>query len=198
MKRAPSGVVPVVAVDRASPVPLYRQLYDGFRQAVLDRRLRSGERVPSTRVLAVELGISRLPLLEAFERLVAEGYLESRVGAGTFVAAAVPGAPGPERRPLAAAGRGARRSVARDTDFLLDRSSEPWLRGWGAFRVGQPASDRFPFEAWSRLVARHGRALAAGSAQPAMRYGEAMGHRPLREAIAAYLRAARSVRCEAG
>lgn len=196
MKRAPSGIAPVVAVDRASPVPLYRQLYDGFRQAVLDRRLRPGERIPSTRALAGELGISRLPLLEAFERLVAEGYLESRVGAGTFVAEAVPGATGPERHAPATASRRSRRAVSRDTDFLLERRGEPWLRGWGAFRVSQPALDRFPFATWSRLVARHGRCLGSGVEQPAMRYGDATGHRPLREAVAAYLRAARAVRCE--
>lgn len=189
--------MPIVAVDRTSPVPLYRQLYDGFRQAVLDRRLRPGERIPSTRALAGELGISRLPLLEAFERLVAEGYLESRVGAGTFVAAAVPGSTEPERRASSTANRRSRRAVARDTDFLLARSSEPWLRGWGAFRVSQPALDRFPFATWSRLVARHGRNLGAGVEQPAMRYGASTGHRPLREAVAAYLRAARAVRCEA-
>jgi GntR family transcriptional regulator/MocR family aminotransferase len=91
MKHAPPALFPVVAVDRASPTPLYRQLYDGFREAILDRRLRAGQRVPSTRMLAAELRISRLPILNAFEQLVAEGYFESGVGAGTFVARSVPG-----------------------------------------------------------------------------------------------------------
>lgn len=86
MKRAPSGVLPLIAVDRRSSVPLYRQVYEGYREAIVDRRLKAGQRLPSTRSLAAELGISRIPILGAFEQLLAEGYFESRVGAGTFVA----------------------------------------------------------------------------------------------------------------
>ena len=81
--------VPIISVDRASETPLYRQLYDRYREAILARRLRAGERLPSTRNLAGELGISRIPVLRAFEQLLAEGYCESRPGAGTFVARVV-------------------------------------------------------------------------------------------------------------
>ena len=56
--------------------PLYRQIYDGYRKAILEGRLRAGQRIPSTRALARELGISRLPVLTAFEQLLHEGYLE--------------------------------------------------------------------------------------------------------------------------
>src|SRR4030095_14259262 len=90
VKRAPAGILPVITIDRASPKPLYRQLYDGYREAILERRLSGGQRLPSTRSLAAELGISRIPVLNAFEQLLAEGYFESRVGAGTFVAASLP------------------------------------------------------------------------------------------------------------
>ncbi len=90
VKRATPGILPVIAIDRASATPLYRQLYEGYREAILDRRLRAGQRLPSTRSLAQELQISRIPVLNAFEQLLAEGYFESRVGAGTFVASALP------------------------------------------------------------------------------------------------------------
>ena len=197
MTKVPSGLVPVVSIDRRSAAPLYRQLYDGFREAILSRRLRPGQRIPSTRTLAAELGISRFPILNAYEQLVAEGYFHSGVGSGTHVASLVPGGsrnPAREtsRRPSPPRGR---RAVSRDTDFLLAGGTDPWLRGWGAFRVSEPAVDRFPNEIWSRLVGRHGR--AARQDPRSLNYGNPMGHRPFREAVARYLRTARAVRCEA-
>src|SRR5205085_5551854 len=75
---------------------------------------------------------------------------------------------------------------------LLRREPEPWLQGLGAFRVSQPAVDRFPFQVWSSLVARHTR-NPRGSL---LLYGDARGCRPFREAIAAYLTTARAVRCD--
>ncbi|HKI00732.1 MAG TPA: PLP-dependent aminotransferase family protein [Thermoanaerobaculia bacterium] len=195
VKKAPQGIPPVLAVDRTSPTPLHRQLYDGYREAIVERRLRAGQRLPSTRGLAAELGISRMPVLSAFEQLLAEGYFESRVGAGTFVASSLP-----DPRPAAGGGAGARqpaarpaeRPVSRRADVLL-REPDPWLGGWGAFRVSQPAVDRFPFQVWSALVARHSRNPRAS----ALLYGNPMGYLPFREAVAAYLRTAQAVRCEA-
>src|SRR5262245_18665477 len=90
VKRVPAGLVPAIGVDRVSAKPLYRQLYEGYRDAILEQRLRGGQRLPSTRSLAAELDISRIPVLGAFEQLVAEGYFESRVGAGTFVSRSLP------------------------------------------------------------------------------------------------------------
>ena len=194
MRTAASAIAPVVMLDRRSRLPIYRQLYEGFRDAILERRLRAGQRIPSTRALAAELGVSRLPLLNAFEQLVAEGYFRSVTGSGTFVASVSlpPSAREPSRRATAIRGR---RPVSRETDFLLGNAAEPWLGGWGAFRVSEPAVDRFPKEVWARLVARNGR---AGKAEPPrMNYGDPMGYRPFREAVAGYLRTARAVRCEA-
>ncbi len=197
MKVARPEIVPVVAVDRSSPTPLYRQLYDGFREAILEGRLRAGQRIPSTRTLAQDLRVSRFPLLNAFEQLVAEGYFQSETGSGTFVATRVsgrnhagdrtdPDGPAPTRR---------KRPVSRQSDFLVGRERDFWLAGYGAFRASQPALDRFPFEIWSRLVGRHSRAMARSPID--LGYGDPMGHRPFREAVASYLRTARAVRCEA-
>src|SRR5688500_2476738 len=77
-------------IDRSLDVPLHRQIHDAIRRAILDGRLRPGQRVPSTRALAVELDVSRLPVLTAYGQLLHEGYLEGRAGSGTFVGAALP------------------------------------------------------------------------------------------------------------
>ena len=197
VKRTPPALIPVVAVDRASPTPLYRQLYEGFRDAILERRLRAGQRIPSTRTLSAELRISRLPILNAFEQLVAEGYFESGVGSGTFVARNVPGKAAATDRPSVQEmePHRVRRPVSRESDFLLRKEKDPWLAGWGAFRVSEPAVDRFPLGIWSRLVGRHGRMLH--KRPEILKYGDPMGYRPFREEVAAYLRTARAVRCEA-
>src|SRR3954449_5213070 len=77
-------------IDRSSATPIHRQIYEALRRAVLDGRLRPGQRIPSTRALAVELAVSRLPVLTAYDQLLHERYLEGRVGSGTFVSAAIP------------------------------------------------------------------------------------------------------------
>jgi GntR family transcriptional regulator/MocR family aminotransferase len=200
MKRVASGILPVIAVDRKGPKPLHRQIYDAYRTAIVEGSLRPGQRVPSTRVLAAELGVSRFPVLNAYSHLLAEGYFESRVGAGTVVSASLPdqfssSAPASVARLPAARSvpRPGPRPVAHRGSFLPHREISPWLLGLGAFGVGQVAFDQFPLQVWSRLIARHSRNMNAKS----FHYGERMGLKTLRETIASYLRTARSLRCEA-
>jgi len=167
-------------LDRASPNPLHRQIYDGVRRAILDGRLRPGQRLPASRTLAEELGVSRLPVLSAYEQLLHEGYLGARVGSGTFVSRDLPDdlllASGASPR----RGRGESEATSRQGSNL------------GPFRMNLPALDQFPHAAWARLVARH----AHGLSHAQMAYGDAAGLGPLRAAIAEYLRSARAVRCE--
>ena len=86
MTKKPLGaMVPLIAVHRQRGKPLHRQVYDAFRAMILARRLQPGQQIPSSRALAVELGISRIPVLNAYGQLLAEGYIDSRLGAGTFV-----------------------------------------------------------------------------------------------------------------
>ena len=80
----------MIAVDRKAPKTLHRQIYDAYRTAIVDGSLRPGQRIPSTRVLASELGVSRFPVLNAYAQLLAESYFESRVGAGTVVSNSLP------------------------------------------------------------------------------------------------------------
>src|SRR5215211_3453484 len=74
----------------SSRLPLYRQIYEEIRRAILGGKLVSGTRLPASRVLAKQLSVSRLTVVNAFEQLLAEGYLEGKTGAGTFVAARLP------------------------------------------------------------------------------------------------------------
>jgi GntR family transcriptional regulator/MocR family aminotransferase len=193
MKRAASGIVPLLALDRAAAKPLYRQIYEGFREAILAGRLGAGQRLPSTRGLADELQVSRLPVLTAFEQLLAEGYFETRAGAGTFVARSLADPrPASGRRDAGRTSPGPR-TVAANPGLPLARH-EPWLQGLGPFRVSQTAVDHFPLQVWSSLVTRHGR-----NPRPSqMHYGDPMGDLRFRETLAVYLRTSRGVRCEAG
>src|SRR5580698_10430250 len=90
MAKVAEPIAPVIAVDRKAPDPLHKQVYDGFRMVIVRGNLRPGQRVPSSRSLAIELGISRIPVLNAYAQLLAEGYFESRKGAGTFISESLP------------------------------------------------------------------------------------------------------------
>lgn len=196
MKKMPSGIAPMIRVDRRAHEPLHRQIYNAYRTAILERTLRPNQRVPSTRTLATELGVSRMPVLEAYAQLIAEGYFESRSGAGTVVSSMLPDQVA--LPPSSAASHGVYRGdrpISSDCRVLPAMHGVlPWLGGrWGAFGVGQPALDHFPLTVWSRLVVRQCRKLQFSS----MYYSDPQGAADLREAIAGYLRTARGVRCEA-
>ena len=142
----------LLSIDRSAAAPLHRQVYDGLRRAILDGRLRPGEQVPPTRALAAELGVSRMPVLAAYDQLLHEGYLEGRVGAGTFVSGLLPD------EALEAVPAAARRR---------DRPRVPAARDFGGlrpFRLSLPPLDQFPRELWAGLVARHARALRVAAA----------------------------------
>ena len=83
----PNGLI---ALDAGSPTPLYRQLYDSLRRAILAGQLAPGTRLQSTRETAAELNVSRNTVVNAYEQLLAEGYLEGQVGSGTYVSRALP------------------------------------------------------------------------------------------------------------
>ena len=162
MQKALRGsAAPMITLDRHSETPLYRQIYDALRAMIVDRRLESGQQLPSSRAFAHELRISRLPVLDAYAQLLAEGYIESRSGAGTFVkislsdqfASVRPTAP----NVLEDVGNKTISQLAQ----LLPVERTPWFPSSGAFSVGQIAYDHFPFRVWSDLVTRHARRVRA-------------------------------------
>jgi len=163
---------------------IYRQLLD----AVLDGRLRAGERLPPTRDLAVRLKVSRNTVALAYERLVAEGYLTGRVGDGTFVSReSLAGTRG--RRAPAGAGVHPR-SVWQSIGATR---MVPAVTPRYDFRAGVPDARLFPFTTWRRLVARELRPAAVRDGS----YGEPSGDAALRAAIARYIGVSRSVRAAA-
>ena len=90
MAKVSAAIAPVIAVDRKASKPLHKQIYEGFLSVIVGGNMRAGQRVPSSRTLSIELGISRIPVLNAYAQLLAEGYFESRKGAGTFVSESLP------------------------------------------------------------------------------------------------------------
>ncbi|HEX3435301.1 MAG TPA: PLP-dependent aminotransferase family protein [Pseudacidobacterium sp.] len=192
MSDVSAGILPVIAIDRQASHPLHRQIYDGFRAAVLRNDLRPGQQIPSSRALAIELKISRFPVLDAYSQLLAEGYFESRVGSGTFISSSLP-----QQRVLIPHNssnpkRANSRPVSHRSLVLPGFEQSPWGRGWGAFGIHQPALEHFPFEVWSRLVARHSRRPPLGI----IHHVDPMGLEHVRDAISAYLRTSRAVRCD--
>ncbi len=187
-----SGILPVIPIDRAADMPLHRQVYAGFRNAILRGDLAAGQQVPSSRSLAAELEISRFPVLDAYAQLLAEGYFETRVGAGTFVSATMPAQrsqPSNDVPPTFTPRPTSRRSLL----YPLSKPV-PWRGGWGSFGVHQPALDQFPYEIWSRLVARHARDPRIN----VIHRIDPLGLPAFREALCSYLRTARAVRCDPG
>jgi len=175
---------------------MHHRLYNALRAAMLEGRLPAGARLPSTRALAAQLGVARGTVVAVFEQLTSEGYVTGRVGSGTAVAPRLPDSwfkPG--RSPL-------KRSPAAVTAPTLSR----WAISLGAaafgvdvprtprpFRAHWPAVDVFPAELWGRSVARRARR----DERLLLSDGDARGYRPLRDAVAAYLKSARGVRCSA-
>jgi GntR family transcriptional regulator/MocR family aminotransferase len=184
------GIFPVIQISRDAGPPLHHQVYVGFRDAILRGEMDPGQQVPSSRALAAELEISRFPVLDAYAQLHVEGYFQTRKGAGTFVSSSLIPLRG-DGAPSVSKAEGTRQASRRSAKYPKVES-DPWSDGWGAFTVHQPALDRFPFETWSKLVARHSRTPRAN----AILQIDPLGLMPLRDAIASYLRTARAVRCD--
>jgi GntR family transcriptional regulator/MocR family aminotransferase len=186
-----------LAIDRNSAAPLHRQLYAELRDAVLNGRLSPGARLPSTRALSQDLGLSRNTVCGAFDQLLAEGYLEGKTGSGTFVADALPEELLHARpaRPVASRSGGPSPGLSRRGRVLAGISVRPGTEDGAprAFRPGIPALDMFPRDLWARMAAR----LLRHARAELLTYASAAGYGPLRRAIAEYLGAARGVRCSA-
>lgn len=172
---------------------LYRWLYGELRAAILEGRLRPGARLPATRDLAAAYGLSRATIVTAFDQLKAEGYVEGRSGSGTYVSQVLPEQflavriPRPQRQLPHA--RVLLSEYARRLQPFRGTAPRP-VR---AFRPNQPALDHFPTTLWAQVAARRLRRVSANL----LAGGEALGYRPLREAVADYLNTSRGVKCTA-
>ncbi len=193
MKKVANSFCPVVAIDHQDSRPLHRQISDGFRLAILRANLSAGQQVPSSRQLASELGISRIPVLTAYSQLLAEDYFETRTGSGTFVSRSLAVRRSAVAQPTNGnGGHSGSRPISARAQSLAKMDSGLWVFGWGAFGVGQVALDHFPFATWSRLISRHSQRVHA----KALHFTDPMGSPEFRKEIATYLRTSRAVNCD--
>ena len=182
----------VVDLDRTAPESLYRQIYEQLRGAILDGRLPAGTRVPSSRIMAGQLGVARNTVLTAVEQLAAEGFLEARQGAGTLVSAQLSA----ELTRAAHKRISGKRPVYSLSDIGnrlagISRASEGGETP-KAFMPGIPDIGAFPAALWARLLRRETQRL-----QPeALAYGWTAGHPRLRGVLCAHLREMRGIQAE--
>jgi GntR family transcriptional regulator / MocR family aminotransferase len=184
-------------ITLAGPDPLYKQIYQSLRQKILSGELACGTKMPSSRIFADQLCVSRNIVMIAYDQLIAEGYLETRQGSGTYVAAI------PDSFLKSKATPCARRSDLPAAVRLSDYGSrigfshpefpQPGKRKKCKydFRYGHPATDLLDQRIWRRLIMRRGLTFT----QEEMGYSPPEGHAPLRNAIAEYVRVHRGVEC---
>jgi GntR family transcriptional regulator/MocR family aminotransferase len=188
-----TSAFPLVLAPRPAGLPAGRWLYGALQREILDGRLRPGARLPATRDFARQYDLSRGTIVAAFEQLRSEGYLEGRVGSGTFVTRVLPddllrsgrSAPRPASRP----------PVRRVSGYAKRVRAFPssGIRPTRAFRANQPALDLFPTTLWAQVAGRRLR-----QATTRLLEGDPpLGYPPLREAVADYLVTSRGVRCTA-
>jgi GntR family transcriptional regulator/MocR family aminotransferase len=173
---------------------LWRWLYTELRAAILEGRLRPGVRLPSTRNLADQYGVSRGTVITAFDQLRAEGYTRTEVGSGTYVASGLP-------EHFLSATRSRSTPDLPPSKATLSRRAREILKGievlpaphsvGKAFRAYEPAIDLFPVDLWARTAAR----VLRRAPRSLYGHGNASGYQPLRRAISEYVGASRGVRC---
>ncbi|HQU85196.1 MAG TPA: PLP-dependent aminotransferase family protein [Pyrinomonadaceae bacterium] len=193
--------IPFILLDDKNTVtPLYRQVYESIRRAILQGELSAKTRLPSTRDFADRLGVSRITIVNAYEQLFAEGYLEGKTGAGTFVASKLP-------EELLQTSKTKAKSVEKMQNAPLNLSPfgekllakefeskrVQFATKFQPFQNGLTAIDEFPFEIWSRIAAK----FHKNPPRSMLGYGDPQGFYKLREAVAAHLRSARGVNCTA-
>lgn len=214
----PDSVLPIAfnpaGIELDPKKGLSRQLYQALRERVLDGRLSGGARLPASRDLAAALGISRNSVVRAYDQLYAEGFIEGRIGNGTYVVQLPQKAQAPKKLSTNLStgfSTGLPTGLSTKSSFLPVITSSKVIHSTAlhkvsrhsldlppsgpprAFRVGIPAFDLFPFEVWSKLQATFWR-------KPDLQqlcYGDPAGDERLRGLIAAYLRTSRGLSCSA-
>ncbi|WP_342471158.1 PLP-dependent aminotransferase family protein [Ureibacillus sp. FSL K6-3587] len=163
-------------IDRTMDIPLIRQVYEQIRIRILDGELMAGEKLPPTRELASHLGISRNVVIEAYEQLLAEGYIEARQGSGTYVA------------------EGAFLNQQKKKDvlsFVEIHQSEENANDVIDFRSGIPALNLFPRNTWGKIA----KEVCLNAANSVFGYGYPEGRAELRYILSQYLKRMRGVDC---
>ena len=189
-----------LALDANGSGTLQHQVFHQVRAAILDGHLKPGSKLPSTRALAQLAGVSRATVVLAYEQLKAEGYVDSREGAGSYVTQQIPEASlavGSEKvRDIRKSQKPRSARLSTYASTLTSMVGEPQrelLRSgqFTAFPLGVPALDAFPFKLWSQLHRRHIKHLQGRW----LGYASPQGYPPLRKAIADHLAMSRGILC---
>lgn len=190
-----------IRLDSRRNEPLFRQIYDGIRNAILSGDLTRGTSLPSTRSLADQLTVSRMTVVNAYDQLLAEGYLTARAGSGTFVShdllddhrlirfgsdGTLQLSPAVEDVDIELSATGLR--MVQQFDDLNSGTRDESALFW----LGVPALDEFPVDVWTKLCRHRATTLSASD----LAYGEFVGYGPLRKAICEYAKTFRGVRCQ--
>lgn len=195
VKRAGGSLLLSIQINRDAQQPVSTQLFIALREMILTGGFLAGERLPASRTLARDLGVSRNTVIEVFDRLAAEGLLESRTGAGSFVSARLNvDRPKPAQADAPSLVRTAPQlsgMMAQAVSRFGDRKRLPHIPR--AFTTALPAFDVFPMAQWARLSAKYLR----GARDDILGYGDPDGLYQLRRALASHLRVNRGIACDA-
>jgi GntR family transcriptional regulator/MocR family aminotransferase len=163
-------------IKKDSPLSLVNQLTNQLRETILSGRLQSGVQLPPTRLLAKEIGVARNVVIQAYEQLLAEGYLESRVGSGTFVAhLALQDLYRPATKPVSS-------SMSKPSS-----GQRPLID----FNSGSPDLSLFPHQAWAKII----REISLDASADLWNYGKIEGEESLRRSVAEYLFRTKGLEC---
>src|SRR6266481_585195 len=195
-KTAITGTLVSFEIDKTSSVPIYRQIADLLREAVCAGRISAGSKLPSTRIFAEELGVSRNTVLQVFDTLINEGFLISRVGAGTYVSGETGKRDDRRQLPTESSNSGEShypfRSLSRRGKSIVSSATDAFTESPTPFMPDLPDLREFPIRTWLRLLNEtsgrlRGEVLADTSNA---------GYEPLRRAIAQYINASRGMSCD--
>ncbi len=194
MKREAGALLSSIRLDRSLRKTISVQLYMALRDILLSGGLKAGDRLPASRTMARETGVSRTTVIDAVDRLTSEGMLTSRVGSGTFVSDSFAA----QKLPVASGGDFNDQEGRPRLSYTVSHASKTYApraqlpHHSQSFITALPALDAFPLAQWSRISARHLR----GDRGDTMGYGPPQGHQGLRRAIATHLAASRGITCK--
>lgn len=194
VKRSSGELLFSIVVDRSSEKSITTQVYGAMHQMILSGDLATGKRLPSTRIMAKELGISRTTAMAVFERLTSEGLIEARTGSGSYISDAAGAVRPRQSLPVDAT---ASQMSATLADIISEASPRFFQRLSHSqtprpFMTGLPDYKAFPLATWARLTAKHWRQPR----EQIMGYSDAEGDPHLRAVIAEHLRSNRGISCD--
>ena len=194
VKRAGGSLLLSIRIDPGAHQPVSTQLCIALREMILSGGFAPGARLPASRTLAHDLGLSRTTIIEVFNRLAAEGLIDSQIGSGTFVSKVLAGkrprSPRADAPPAAVAPPRLSNVMAQAVSRFGERQRLPHAPR--AFTTALPAFDAFPVAQWARLSAK----VLRGPRNDVMGYGDPEGSPQLRRALASHLRANRGITCD--